>query len=150
MKRIPHGSSCLARAHKWTLLAASLFIALTGFVWMAAHYAMLFFPDIDGIPLRSAMHSILIGHGVLAYGGAILLGSLIGRHIPAGLRRPRKAMSGIVSLVLVSLLIVTALFLYYAPTRELHQMASQAHQAVGVICVAAIVRHITVWGRRKR
>jgi hypothetical protein len=148
LKPVPETSARLSRWHKRAVIWTSLTLAVTGVLWMAAHYAMLAFPDLDEPPMRSVMHGVLIVHGVLAYGAAILLGSLLGRHIPAGLRRKNLPLSGLVSLALGAGLIVSALFLYYAPSPEIHDIASLAHQALGVVAIAAVCRHIFVWSER--
>lgn len=148
MSAPPENGARIGAAHRRALKATGVLLALTGGVWMLAHYAGVLSPQIDGPALRSVMHAVLIGHGVIAYGAAILFGTLLARHIPAGLRRKKKPWSGIAGLALAALLIVSALLLYYAPNRELHDMASLAHQGFGVFAAAIVWRHVAARKRR--
>jgi dolichol kinase len=150
MKMETISGSRLAGWHKTVVLGLAALLAASGLAWMAWHYTLVAAPQFDGPAARHGLHLILIAHGVLGYGAAILIGSLLGRHVPVGLKRPRKPWSGIVALSLCGVLVVSALFLYYAPTLELHDAASLVHQLTGAAVTLAVWRHVAVWGRSRR
>lgn len=125
------------------MLGTALALTATGLLWMAADQGIAFFPEIDGSATRSRMHLLLTIHGVLAYGGAVLFGSLLGRHIPAGLRSRRRTATGISALCLVGALLLTALLLYYTGSETLRTASSVAHQVLGVAALAVVWVHLT-------
>jgi hypothetical protein len=137
----------LAPWHRRLVFATALGLAVTGLLWTIGDQGLGFFPELDGSAARSRMHLLLMAHGVLAYGGAVVLGSLLGRHIPAGLRSGRRAVTGITALSLVGALLLTALLLYYAGSDTLRSVSSAAHQVLGVAAVAVLCVHLT---RRER
>ena len=139
---IPESASKLTCWHRRTLVFTALALAVSGLVWMAGHYALLAAPDFDGSEPRSLLHQVIILHGIMAYGAAILFGSLLGRHIPAGLKSGRKLISGLSSLSLMIALIVTALLLYYAGSEHIRDISSIAHQVVGVLAVVLVWMHV--------
>ena len=137
----------LAPWHRRLVIAAAIGLAATGLLWMAAEYGLGSFPELDDAAARSRMHALLMIHGVLGYAGAVLFGSLLGRHIPAGLRSGRRTATGLSVLGLVAALLVTALLLYYAGSDPLRRASSAAHQGLGVAAIAAAWIHIA---RRER
>jgi hypothetical protein len=137
----------LALWHRRLVLGTAIALAVTGVLWIAAQQALDFAPDLDGADSRSRMHALLVLHGVLAYAGAVLLGTLLGRHIPAGLRSGRRTATGVTSLGLAAILVVTALLLYYVGSDSLRNASSVAHQVAGVAAIGAVWIHLT---RRER
>ena len=132
----------LAPWHRRLVIGAAIGLAATGLLWMAAEYGLGSFPELDGTAARSRMHALLVLHGVLGYAGAVLVGSLLGRHIPAGLRSGRRTATGLTVLGLVTALMLTALLLYYAGSDPLRRASSAAHQGLGVAAIAAAWIHI--------
>jgi len=141
---ISENASKLSRWHRRGVIACAIALALTGVVWMAGYYALGFVPDVDGPSPRSALHLIIMAHGVAGYVGAIFFGTLLGRHIPAGLRQSRKLVSGLSSLTLVIVLVVTALLLYYAGEPGVRDTSSLSHQIVGVVAAVVVAAHLLV------
>lgn len=146
---IPETTSRLGRGHRRLVVWTAITLALTGLAWMAGYYAVVLAPDLDSSEARSLLHLIVETHGVLGYGGAVLLGTLLGRHIPAGLRGGRKLVSGLIALTLAALLIVSALVLYYAAGETVRQAGSFLHQAAGVLATALVTVHVRLRGRRR-
>lgn len=128
--------------HRRLVVTAALGLAASGLLWMVADQGLVLFPELDGSSARSRMHLLLMVHGVLAYGGAVLFGSLLGRHIPAGLRSGRRTVTGIASLSLVGALLLTALLLYYAGSETLRSISSVSHQVLGVAAIVVLCVHI--------
>jgi hypothetical protein len=137
----------LTQMHRRIVVWTSLLLAASGIAWMAAHYSVEFAPDLDGSDVRSWLHLLLKAHGVLGYVGAIVAGSLLGRHVPAALSRRPWRMSGIVLLFLFGGLVATGLMLYYVGDEEIRNTASLLHQMFGLIAAAVAASHI---GRRRR
>jgi hypothetical protein len=129
------------------VIAAGIGLAATGLLWMGAEYGLTALPQLDGAGARSKLHLVLVMHGVLAYAAAVLVGSLVARHIPAGLQSGRRAWTGIPALVLLGGLGATGLLLYYAGSDALRQASSWIHQALGVIAVGVVWVHVA---RRER
>lgn len=131
----------LALWHRRLVVATAVGLALTGVAWMAARQGLALFPDLDGVSARARLHALLVLHGVLGYAGAVLLGSLLGGHIPAGLRSGRRRVTGLAALGLAGGLVLTALLLYYAGSDGLRGASSAAHQVLGVVAIAAVWIH---------
>jgi len=138
------GSPKLSPWHRWTVVGVAILLGLSGLAWMAGHGLLLLEPDRDGPEARSLLHRVLMAHGVLGYAGAILLGSLFGRHVPAGWSLRRRVVSGGAAIGLVALLLVSALLLYYAGSEEARELASWAHQALGVLAIGVVCAHIAM------
>ena len=147
---IPAHTSRLDRVHRTALILVSILLAATGLVWMALYWSAMAWPDLDGHGLRSALHQIVTLHGITAYLAAIFVGSLLGRHVPAGLKQRRRLASGLTGLGLIGLLILSALFLYYASTPDLRDIASLVHQACGLLATGAVGYHMIRRGHHKR
>jgi hypothetical protein len=124
------------------VVATTVGLALTGVVWMAGRLGIDLFPEYDGSAARARLHGLLMLHGVLGYAGAILLGSLLGQHVPTGLRSGRRRASGLAALGLAGGLVATALLLYYAGSDTVRSVSSVGHQGLGVIAIAAVWLHV--------
>jgi lipid-A-disaccharide synthase-like uncharacterized protein len=139
---IPETSPRLVPWHRRAVIALGIALALTGLLWMVGHYALLFLPERDGPEPRAALHVVLIVHGAVGYAAAVLFGSLLGRHVPAGLLRRRKVISGLAAVVLIAGLLGSALLLYYASSEAMRDAASVAHQALGLVAIGVVSVHI--------
>lgn len=143
----PNGSPKLAPWHRRPVVWVAVLLALSGLVWMSGNALLLVDPDRDDPQLRSLLHDVVIAHGVLGQAGAVLFGSLLGRHVTAGLMQRRRVQSGSAAIALVSLLLITALLLYYGSTEELREIASWSHQALGVLAIGVVWGHIALRDR---
>lgn len=132
----------LDRWHRRLVVATALGLAATGVIWMGARLALDLYPDLDGSSARAHLHSVLVLHGVLGYAGLVLLGSLLGQHVPSGLRSGRRRATGLSALALSAVLVITALLLYYAGSEAVRDASSAVHQALGIIAVAAVWIHV--------
>ncbi len=139
---IPANSSKLASWHRRTVEWTLIVLAISGLVWMAGYYALQAMPDMDGPEARSALHILVMTHGIVAYLSAIAVGSLLGRHVPAGLAARRKLKTGIAGLALGGALVLTALLLYYAGDESARELSSIAHQIAGALAVVLVSAHV--------
>jgi hypothetical protein len=135
-------ASKLALWHRRTLEVILTALALTGLVWIAATLMLDRYPDFDGPEIRSALHLDIIVHGILAYAALAAIGSLLGRHVPAGLETGRKVNTGIATLIFTGVLGATGLLLYYAGGEETRALSSLAHQIVGGAAIPLVIFHI--------
>lgn len=135
-------ASKLAGWHRRMLEIILIALALTGILWIAATFALDRYPDFDGPEIRSALHLDIIVHGVLAYAALAAIGSLLGRHVPAGLETKRKVNTGIATLVITAILGVTGLLLYYAGGEDTRTLSSFVHQIVGGLAIPLVIFHI--------
>ena len=70
-------------------------------------------------PFAIKNHSILIAHGVTAYLFVMLFGAVMPVYIKSGWKTKRNRISGSLMVTVMSLLIISGLFLYYGvDTRE--------------------------------
>jgi hypothetical protein len=132
----------LAVWHRRAVIWASIAVAATGLVWMAYYYAIQAVPAWDGPDARRTLHHVIVAHGVAAYLGVLVWGSLFGRHIPAGLQSRRKLVSGIAALALAAVLVITGLLLYYAGGEGVRSVSSIAHQVFGVAVAVVVAVHV--------
>ena len=89
-----------------------LLCAVSGVLYLLAH-------EFEIAPFAIKNHSILIAHGVTAYLFVMLFGAVMPVHIKSGWKTKRNRISGSLMVMVMSLLIISGLFLYYAvDTRE--------------------------------
>jgi hypothetical protein len=112
--------------------------AASGVLYLLAH-------EFDISPLPVENHSLLITHGVAAYFFALLFGAVMPIHIKAGWKSKRNKISGSLMVTVMSLLLISGLFLYYgADTRE---AALWVHWVIGCGLVLLFPFHF-IAGRR--
>lgn len=119
----------LGKWHRRIVLAALIVVAASGTLWFVLHDMM------DHEP-GELLRDLLIVHGVASFASAIALGSLLPLHVPVGYRQKRNLVSGVILLLAMSLLLGTALLLYYggegarAGARLVHLVAGFAAMIV--------------------
>jgi hypothetical protein len=112
--------------------------ATSGVFYLFAH-------EFDIKPLPIENHSILIIHGFAAYFFALLFGAVMPLHIKAGWKSKRNKLSGSLMVLVMSLLLISGLFLYYgAETRD---AALWVHWIIGCGLVLLFPFHF-IAGRR--
>jgi hypothetical protein len=112
--------------------------ATSGVLYLLAH-------EFDISPLPIENHSILIAHGAASYFFAMLFGAVMPIHIKAGWKSKRNKISGSLMVSVMSLLLISGIFLYYgADTRE---VALWVHWVIGCGLVLLFPFHF-IAGRR--
>ncbi|MES2181271.1 MAG: hypothetical protein V4493_04135, partial [Pseudomonadota bacterium] len=81
------------------------------------------------MPLPIENHSILMAHGVSAYLFVLLFGAVLPTHIKVAWKAKRNRISGGLMIAVMSLLLVSGLFLYYAD--ETRNAALWVHWIIG-------------------
>lgn len=84
-------------------------------------------------------------HGVLAVGGVFLLGWIVGGHTIERWGSARNRFSGLALTGSAALLLASGYALYYT-TGTLHEVASRAHEWLGVASLLAALAH---WWRNR-
>lgn len=112
--------------------------ATSGVLYLLAH-------EFDISPLPTTNHTLLVIHGFAAYFFALLFGAVIPTHIKGGWKSKRNKISGSLMVMVMSLLLISGLFLYYgADTRN---AALWVHWVVGCSLVLLFPFHF-IAGRR--
>lgn len=131
----------LGKWHRRLVIATLALVAASGVLWFVLH-------DVVDRPPDEFLHALLVAHGVTAYASAIAFGSILPLHVLAGWRYRRHLVSGFAVVLTLTLLIGSALLLYYG-SEETQAWARLVHLATGFGALLAAPIHI-VLGRRLR
>ena len=115
-----------------------LLCAVSGVLYLLAH-------EFEIAPFAIKNHSILIAHGATAYLFVVLFGAVMPVHIKSGWKTKRNRISGSLMVVVMSLLIISGLFLYYAV--DMREAALWVHWVIGCGLVLLFPAHYLL-GRR--
>jgi hypothetical protein len=116
-------------------------VALTGLVWLALH------DFIEEEPSDLQRWSLIL-HGAFAFATLIVFGSLLPLHLRSGWLRRRNIASGLSITVVMTMLIATALLLYYGG-EETRTPVRWVHIGVGILGFAVFPIHV-IFGHRSR
>lgn len=112
--------------------------AISGVLYLLAH-------EFEIKALSVENHSILIVHGFAAYFFVLLFGAMMPNHIKAGWKNKRNRVSGGLMVAVMSLLLISGLFLYYG--NETRDAALWVHWVIGCSLVLLFPLHF-IRGRR--
>ena len=112
--------------------------AVSGVLYLLAH-------EFEITALNVENHSILIVHGFAAYFFVLLFGAMMPSHIKAGWKNKRNRLSGGLMVAVMSLLLISGLFLYYG--NETRDAALWVHWVIGCGLVLLFPLHF-IRGRR--
>ena len=112
--------------------------AVSGVLYLLAH-------EFEIKALSVENHSILIVHGFAAYFFVLLFGAMMPNHIKAGWKNKRNRISGGLMVAVMSLLLISGLFLYYG--NETRDAALWVHWVIGCCLVLLFPLHF-IRGRR--
>jgi hypothetical protein len=125
--------------HRRLLLAVLALVASSGVLWFVLH-------DVVEREADDLLRMLLAAHGWAAYASAVGFGSVLPLHVLAGYRLGRNRKSGLLLVLIMTLLIVSALGLYYG-SEETRAWARVVHLVVGFASLAVVPLHI-LFGRR--
>jgi hypothetical protein len=115
-----------------------LLCAVSGLLYLLAH-------EFEATLLPVENHGLLVAHGVTAYLFVLLFGALMPNHIKSNWSNKRNRASGGLMVAVMSLLLVSGLFLYYgADTRD---AALWVHWVIGGGLVLLFPLHYVI-GKR--
>ena len=112
--------------------------AVSGVLYLLAH-------EFEIKVLSVENHSILIVHGFAAYFFVLLFGAMMPNHIKAGWKSKRNRLSGGLMVAVMSMLLISGLFLYYG--NETRDAALWVHWVIGGGLVLLFPLHF-IRGRR--
>jgi hypothetical protein len=131
----------LPPAQRWLIYASSGLLIITGLAWASVHYL----GDAAGADARaaSAFNAFMMKvHGGAAMAALLALGSLLPQHVPSGWSAKPSRKSGIATLVIASLLVLSGYLLYYSGDELYRQLASYLHLGAGLAFAGFLVFHI--------
>ena len=131
----------LGKWHRRFLIAALVLVAASGVLWFVLHDVMDRAPD-------ELLHELLVAHGVTAYVSAVAFGSVLPLHVVAGWHYRRHLLSGLAVVATFTLLIASALLLYYGD-EQTQAWARLVHIVTGFSAVLAAPLHL-MRGHRMR
>lgn len=121
-----------------------VFAHLTFFVLLFSGLVWLFFNfylDSES-PFRFLNLWNLKLHGLAAFGFLIVFGMILSTHISFNWRvRKNRRLSGIMLVIIFTLLILSGYVLYYSGSDDLRTFTSYFHWIVGLICTAFFITH---------
>lgn len=133
--------SRIAHLPRWQSLSTHIIFiicALSGILYLLAH-------DFEITPFAIKNHTILSIHGFAAYFFILLFGAVLPNHIKVGWHNKRNRTSGGLMILVMTLLLLSGLFLYYGDlTRDI---ALWVHWIIGCSLVLLFPLHF-VMGRR--
>ena len=121
--------------------ATLVIVGLSGLVWFSLH------DFVEEDPSDLQRWSLTL-HGISAFAALIVFGSLMPLHVRSGWLRRRNIASGLSITVVMTVLIVTALLLYYG-SEEMRTLVRWTHIGVGVLAFALFPTHV-IFGHRSR
>jgi hypothetical protein len=130
------------------IYASGLTLLLSGILWLILHHYFLVDGEF-GPEHRPLEHTLLVIHGCVAMPMLWLLGVIWTAHIRRGWRERVNRTSGMVMLLSMALLAITAATLYYAASDGLRAVASITHWLIGIALALGLPLHIWL-GRRAR
>lgn len=141
-----HGHYALAPRHQRIVVATSLFLALTGALWLIGHY-FLAHADEFGASRHPIEGWALSLHGAAAMAFLVVLGSVLPVHARRAWHAGLNHASGLTVLGLALCLVLTGYGLYYAGSDSLRPWLSVGHWLIGLIGVPTLWLH-AILGRR--
>lgn len=121
---------------RYFVIAGMLICSLSGIFYLFGH-------EFHVYRKLLGAHQVLAWHGISAVVASIALGSILPFHLKAGLKSQRKLWSGIAQLSFLSILMITAVLLYYGP-EEIRESVIQIHYFVGLIFFAIFIMHVPI------
>jgi hypothetical protein len=131
----------LPRIQRWLVYASSALLVITGLAWAFVHY----FGDAAGLDSRAALAfnaSMMKLHGGAAMAALIVIGALLPHHVPGGWTAKLNRKSGVTTLVVASMLVLTGYLLYYTGDETYREFASYFHLGAELAFAALLIFHI--------
>ena len=127
--------------HQGAVYGASTLLAVSGIVWLLAHY-FLVVPGAYGPQIHALEPWMLRLHGAAAMAGLVVYGSLLPVHIRRAWSIRRNIALGIALVSSMLLLTVTGYLLYYAGDENARPVISAAHWVLGLTVPALLAWHV--------
>jgi hypothetical protein len=131
----------LPRAQRWLVYASSALLVISGLAWAFVHY----FGDAAGVDSRAALAFNAFTmklHGGAAMAALIVVGTLLPHHVPSGWTAKLNRKSGVTTLTIASILVLTGYLLYYVGDDTYRQLASYFHLGAGLVFAGFLIFHV--------
>jgi len=132
--------------HRRWLYVCSALLLTSGAGWLVAHYLLHGRGDFPGAPHPSEVWWLRL-HGAAAMGFLVTFGMVLTHHVRSGWRQHVNRTSGVVNIVTICALAVSAYGLYYIVDDRARAYISITHWVVGLVAAVALPVHV-VLGRR--
>lgn len=131
----------LEKWHRQALYATTLLVSGSGLLWLVAHFALRRHGEFGDLPspLEGWMLKV---HGLGILAALFLYGSLLKTHMLKAWQMRRNHRSGLVTVSLLFILLVTGYLLYYFSSDALHPILSVAHWVPGIALILGLPFHI--------
>lgn len=126
----------LGSLHKVVSYSIWLILAITGVVWTWRQDWLMTLPDDFSV-------NMLKIHGVFAALSLIILGTLISTHMKAAYQRKRNRMTGLILLIMFSIMSASGYALYYSP-EAWHELIKWTHVWSGIAVIVLLPAHIFI------
>jgi len=133
----------LKSAFRFALYGIFALLFVSGAVWLLADQ-MKNNPEADTEMWQQASAFVLSLHGGAAMVTLMLLGALGPMHVQRAWRAKTNRVTGVASIALYGLLILTAFGLYYLGSEAIRPWVSYVHIAFGLAVPAVITAHVMV------
>jgi hypothetical protein len=126
---------------RWSIYAVTLWLFLTGVIWLGAHYGLRKQGKFGEVihPLEPWMLRL---HGMAVMIGLFLYGSLLRAHIIKSWQIRQNRATGAVIATILGLLTISGYLLYYAGDENIRPIISLAHWLIGLSVGAILPLHI--------
>jgi hypothetical protein len=130
-------------AFRFALYAAFGLLFATGIIWLVADQLK---EESGDLWQQTAAYALMV-HGGMTMVTLMFLGALVPSHIQRAWRAKKNRTTGIVSVIVYGLLIITAFGLYYLGSEAVRPWLSFVHVTVGLAVPVLLAVHVLV-GRR--
>jgi hypothetical protein len=125
---------------------SSALLLVSGAGWLVAHYLLQGPSDFPGAPHPSEAWWMRL-HGAAAMGLLVTFGMVLTHHVRSGWRQHVNRTSGVVNIVLIGVLALSAYGLYYVVDDRARAFIGITHWIVGLVAAGALPLHV-ILGRR--
>jgi hypothetical protein len=146
MTKTQQPSMRLSRWHERWLYVIGLWVFLSGAGWLVDHHLFAGAGDIAEAPAASEPLWLRL-HGAAAMAALMVFGSLVPGHIVRAWRTRKNLRSGLSTLSLVMVLVVTGYGLYYSGDEQARPWISLLHWGAGVLAALVLALHVRL-GKR--
>ncbi len=129
--------------HRRWLYFSSVVLLVSGVGWLVGHYFLHGPADFPGAPNASEAWWLRL-HGAAAMGFLIAFGALLPQHVRNGWRQHLNRTTGVIMIVAVCALTLTAYGLYYIGDDRARAMVSLVHWTIGLVAAAGLPVHVIV------
>lgn len=134
--------------HRWLVYLSTGSLVATGAAWLALPYVAR--GAADAIGPHPLAHPVLAAHGAIAMFALTAYGGVFASHVPRAWAVGRNRWTGCLIATVLAVSAITAWFLYYATSEQIHDVASVCHWIVGLPVAIVLPLHIVKGRRAKR